>query len=41
MASHPITLTRKELCEKVWSQLVHTLAKEYGISDVEEDLQAT
>jgi len=34
MASHPITLTRKELYEKVWSQPVHTLAKEYGISDV-------
>ena len=34
MASHPITLTRKELYDKVWSQPVHTLAKEYGISDV-------
>jgi hypothetical protein len=34
MASHPITLTRKELYEKVWLQPVHTLAKEYGISDV-------
>lgn len=34
MAPHPITLTRKELCEKVWFQPVHTLAKEYGISDV-------
>ena len=34
MASDPITLTRKELYEKVWSQPVHKLAKEYGISDV-------
>ena len=34
MASHPITLTRKELYDKVWSQPVQTLAKEYGISDV-------
>jgi hypothetical protein len=34
MASHPITLTRKELYENVWSQPVKTLAKEYGISDV-------
>jgi hypothetical protein len=34
MALHPITLTRKELCENVWSQPVHTLAKDYGISDV-------
>ena len=30
MASHPITLTRKELYEKVGPQLVHTLATEYG-----------
>ena len=34
MTLHPIKLTRKELYEKVWSQPVHTLAKEYGISDV-------
>src|SRR5262249_17192201 len=34
MASHPIKLTRKELYDKVWSQPVLTLAKEYGISDV-------
>lgn len=34
MASHPVTLTRKELYDKVWSQPVQTLAKEYGISDV-------
>src|SRR5262245_58291587 len=34
MTSYPITLTRKELYDKVWSQPVHTLAKEYGISDV-------
>jgi hypothetical protein len=30
MASHPIMVTRKERYEKVWSQTVHTLAKEYG-----------
>lgn len=34
MTWHPITLTRKELYDKVWSQPVQTLAKEYGISDV-------
>src|SRR4029450_4509887 len=34
MTSRPIRLTRKELYDKVWSQPVHTLAKEYGISDV-------
>jgi len=34
MASHPNTLPRKELDEKVWSQPLHTPAKEYGISDV-------
>ena len=34
MASHPVTLTRKELYDKVWSQPVQTLAQEYGISDV-------
>ena len=34
MASHPIRLTRKELFDKVWSQPVQTLSKEYGISDV-------
>lgn len=34
MASHPKTLPRKELDEKVWSQPLHTPAKEYGISDV-------
>jgi hypothetical protein len=34
MESHPIRLTRKELYDKVWAQPVHTLAKEYGISDV-------
>jgi hypothetical protein len=28
MASHPITLTRKKLYERVWFQPVHTLAKE-------------
>jgi len=33
MAWHPNTLTRKELDEKVWSQPLHTPAKEYGISD--------
>jgi hypothetical protein len=32
MASHPITLTRMELYEKVWSQPVHTLPKGYDIS---------
>ena len=34
MTPHPIKLTRKELYEKVWSQPIRTLAKEYGISDV-------
>jgi hypothetical protein len=34
MTSHPIRLRRKELYDRVWSKPVHTLAKEYGISDV-------
>jgi hypothetical protein len=32
--AEPVRLTRKELYEKVWSQPVRTLAKEFGISDV-------
>jgi hypothetical protein len=32
--AEPVRLTRKELYEKVWSQPVRTVAKEFGISDV-------
>jgi hypothetical protein len=34
MTQHPTKLTRRELYEKVWSQPIRTLDKEYGISDV-------
>jgi len=34
MTQQPAKLTPKEPYEKVWSRPVHTLAKEYGISDV-------
>jgi hypothetical protein len=35
MTQQPVKLTRKELYEKVWSQPIRTLAKEYGISDAD------
>lgn len=34
MTQHPTKLTRRNLYEKVWSQPIRTLAKEFGISDV-------
>ena len=34
MNNEPVVLTRQQLYEKIWSQPVWTLAKEWGISDV-------